>query len=302
MISLYILDAFLAPSKVVGRPRIDSKMVRPLEFISKVYETLPTDFTFYNNYDVFIVGPGTSQHGPFSCFGSTPLIWFGVSLDKSFSSVYNRFKNCLVLAVVREVESYNTMKQYLSSTPYSLEPSVVLGGDLSFSFEPLPSVYDHWVETFESTLQAPLVTGNWAIIFCHPSNFGLNLGQSIHILNNKVYVKDINGQPVAFSLASVVWAASSHVDEEEHIAQLESVYKVDKDRIIVLGSVEQMMALISSAPHIVTDRYHPAFLAIRYGVKLTLVKHGVDDFPMTGLKRMQDYSPNKFKVMIALIK
>ena len=107
-----------------------------------------------------------------------------------------------MLSVFRESESLGAFKALLTATRNTLEPNVVLSGDLSYSFEPLPAVFDHWKEEFMNHMKPPIVFQNWAVIFCHSDNFGRDVGQSVNIIDGKVHIKDINGRPVAFFICS----------------------------------------------------------------------------------------------------
>ena len=58
-----------------------------------------------------------------------------------------------------------------------------------------------------------------------------------------------------------------------------------------------MFGLISIAPHVITDRYHPGVCSLVHGTKLTVTKYKAETVKMTGLWRMQKYNKEEIVAM-----
>ena len=55
------------------------------------------------------------------------------------------------------------------------------------------------------------------------------------------------------------------------MTRLRAQHGIHKLRTVTLGSVEEMFALVSSAPHVITDRYHPGVASMIVGLYLMFV-------------------------------
>ena len=55
-------------------------------------------------------------------------------------------------------------------------------------------------------------------------------------------------------------------------------------------SVEEMFALVSSVPHVITDRYHPGVASMIVGTDLSLTMYRSEATKMNGLRGMLRYS------------
>ena len=65
----------------------------------------------------------------------------------------------------------------------------------------------------------------------------------------------------------------SNLEDEDHMTMMRTQYHFQRNRLVTFDSIEEMWALISLAPHVVTDRYHPGIATTILGVKLTLTNY-----------------------------
>ena len=100
-----------------------------------------------------------------------------------------------------------------------------------------------------------------------------------------------------FALEDIVFASSSNLEDEDHMAMMKSQYHFQRNRLVTFESIEEMWALISLAPHVVTDRYHPGIATTILGTKLTLTNYPNERVKMEGLHRMQQYGRDDIRTM-----
>lgn len=139
-------------------------------------------------------------------------------------------------------------------------------GDLSFSFEPIDTAYQHWKTFFTNAFKFPIVPKTWVVLFSRSKNFG----HGVKIHKDKVYIKSMEDEELVFPLTSVVWATTNSIEDEEHFSQLKEKYEIDASRIFFLGSIEQMWALVAVAPRVLSDRYHAGHLPFYLFICLSL--------------------------------
>ena len=129
---------------------------------------------------------------------------------------------------------------------------------------------------------------DWVLIFSRENNFGVNGGIKIKD-DNKVYVQTLDHHIQVYDIDKVVFASSSGLEDETHMENIRKKWKIPRSRMITCSTIEEMFALISLSPHVISDRYHPGVAALVLGVKLTVTKYRGEIVKMTGLWRMQKY-------------
>ena len=58
----------------------------------------------------------------------------------------------------------------------------------------------------------------------------------VHIRGRKVLIRAINGDPLEFDLANVVFATSSHLEDKVHIERIKFNHKVHHTRALTVSS------------------------------------------------------------------
>lgn len=200
----------------------------------------------------------------------------------------------------------------------SLDVNLLMSGDISFSYkyDPADPVIKNYISLFYSRLQTlrkpdwahqhsesvigfestPVYEGSdWVMIFSRENNFGKSKG--IFIADNKVHVKTIENVQLEFDIEKVVFASSSNLEDKNHLKNLRNKHDVHHTRTLVCESVEEMFAMVSSAPHVITDRYHPGVAAMIVGTKLTITSYKLEATKMQGLYAMSKYSHDQIKAM-----
>ena len=79
--------------------------------------------------------------------------------------------------------------------------------------------------------------------------------------------------------------------------RFERDYKVKADRIFTCKSIEEMFGLISLAPEVLTDRYHPGVVTSIYGIKLSIIKYLIESVKLSGLQQMTQYPKQNIEQM-----
>jgi hypothetical protein len=87
-------------------------------------------------------------------------------------------------------------------------------------------------------------------------------------------------------LEKVIFATSSHLDDRAHIERIKLQHKIHHSRAVVCTSVEDVFALVSVAPHVISDRYHPGIATYLMGKKLTLTMTRTESVRMMTLQRL----------------
>jgi hypothetical protein len=95
------------------------------------------------------------------------------------------------------------------------------------------------------------------------NNFGE--GKGVWIKDEKVYIQSIDEKIIEYNIDKVVFASSSDLEDHNHMVRLQAILK-SKMRTVTCSTVEEMFALVSSAPHVVTDRYHPGIASLIAGM------------------------------------
>lgn len=95
------------------------------------------------------------------------------------------------------------------------------------------------------------------------NNFGP--GKGVWFRKGKIHVHAIGGEISSHPVEKVVFASSSNLEDNKHMEELKKVVKSEL-RVVTCGTVEEMFALVSSAPHVVTDRYHPGVASMIVGI------------------------------------
>ena len=95
----------------------------------------------------------------------------------------------------------------------------------------------------------------------------------VWIRGSKVHVRSIDDEVIQYNIHHVVFGSSSNLEDHRHMNRLKSQHGVRKSRTVTCTSVEEMFALVSSAPHVITDRYHPGVASMIVGTKLSITKY-----------------------------
>ena len=244
-------------------------------------------------YDIIIVTPGPTVNELTHCIGKVHMAWFGVSVTNWAIDTYAKHKPCLKLIAVREELSYDKSARMLD--PHFGDVRLLLSGDMSFSYRAIESDVNVYKKKFQDSLGTFLEKKNWVLIFSRENNFGSNKG--IFIEGKNAIVTTVENTQESFALEDIVFASSSHLEDESHMAMIKSKHHFQHNRLVTFDSIEEMWALISLAPHVVTDRYHPGIATIIIGAKLTLTNYPNERVKMEGLHRMKQYSRDDMRAM-----
>lgn len=176
-----------------------------------------------------------------------------------------------------------------------------LSADFSFSYKPdQAEVHSHRAK-FEKALVTLLHPGepsncpkaydevsgtcrDWVVIFSRENNFGGNGGVKIKD-DSKVYVHTLDHHYLVYDIDKVVFASSSGLEDAEHMENIRKAWKIPRARMITLSTIEEMFGLVSLAPGVISDRYHPGVSALVLGTPLTVTKYRAEAVKMTGLWR-----------------
>merc|ERR1711871_13754 len=244
-------------------------------------------------YDIIIVTPGPTVNELTHCIGKVHMAWFGVSVTNWAIGTYAKHKPCLKLIAVREELSYDKSARMLD--PHFDDIRLLLSGDMSFSYRAIESDVNVYKKKFQDSLGPFLEKKSWVLIFSRENNFGRNKG--IFIEGKNAIVTTIENTKETFALEDIVFASSSNLEDEDHMSMMKSQYHFQRNRLVTFESIEEMWALISLAPHVVTDRYHPGIATTILGTKLTLTNYPNERVKMEGLHRMQQYNRDDIRMM-----
>ena len=204
-----------------------------------------------------------------------------------------KHKNCLKLVAVREEVSFDKSSRMLD--PHYDDVRLMLSGDISFSYQALESEVNTFKQKYHESLGAFLEKPDWVLIFSRENNFGHDKG--IYIDGNIAHIKTIEGNMLSISCDKIVFASSSDLEDNEHMKMLMTKHHFERNKLVTFHSVEEMWAMISLAPQVVTDRYHPGIAALIIGTKLTLTNYPNEYVKMSGLNRMQQYGREEIRKM-----
>ena len=264
------------------------------------------------NYDTIIIAPGPTVNHFKYCFAdyespnqNISLVWFGVSVAMIDELIFEKQQSCLSLIAVREPVSLKLVKAWRAELPFSKESQMyreahsILSGDLSFSYQPISDDVQHYTNVYQKLLR-PLLTSSaqknqWVLIFSRKNNFGPDKG--VWISQNSAHIRTIDGQVKEYDMENVVFASSSDLEDHEHMNRLKQEFLVPHDRVNTCHSIEEMFALISLAPEVVTDRYHPGVSALIQGTKLTITNYPNEEIKMKGLFMMSKHTKAEIKQM-----
>ena len=88
-----------------------------------------------------------------------------------------------------------------------------------------------------------------------------------------MHVRSIDDEVIQYNIHHVVFGSSSNLEDHRHMNRLKAQHGVRKSRTVTCTTVEEMFALVSSAPHVITDRYHPGVASMIVGTKLSITKY-----------------------------
>ena len=88
-----------------------------------------------------------------------------------------------------------------------------------------------------------------------------------------MFVRSIDDEVIQYNIHHVVFGSSSNLEDHRHMNRLKAQHGVRKSRTVTCRTVEEMFALVSSAPHVITDRYHPGVASMIVGTKLSITKY-----------------------------
>ena len=251
-----------------------------------------------------------SSHRKGHCIGKTKLdpsprpenismAWFGVSVTGWAQYTYERGqKYCIRMLAARESMSFERATGMIDDSLDKMQ--LMMSGDISFSYPYSPDdpVIKKYQNSFTENLpfsDEVLKNKEWCMIFSRENNFGHNMG--VHIRGRKVHIRTIDEQMIEYDIDKVVFASSSTLEDREHMSMLRHKHRVHRARCVTASTVEEMFALVSAAPHVITDRYHPGVASMIVGTKLSLTYYKSEATKMEGLHAMQKYSHDEIKVM-----
>ena len=273
--------------------------------VNEIYvEGVPFDHVLRSrNYDLAISAPGPTVNEIKHCFTSdnrpdrnVSMVYFGISFNPSQIEVYEKQKSCLKLVAVREDQSYDFVKLYL---PKENENILVLSGDISFSYMKNDYVQPDLENSSLSVLKAVSYMNkqkhDWVLIFTRFNNFGP--GKGVNIVNNTIIINSISGNIIKFNLKHILIGSSDRIMDKEHFKNLEKNYNLNSKQLCTVDTVEEMFALISSASHVYTDRYHPGVASMILNKKLTIVSYPTENVKMQGLQTMKNVPNSSIKEM-----
>jgi hypothetical protein len=112
------------------------------------------------------------------------------------------------------------------------------------------------------------------LIFSRNNNFGDGLG--VEISRNTIYIRTQENakQNVRIPINSAVFASSDVVSDSKHFSVLESQFEVDKNKLVMVQTPEELFTLLKQANHVYTDRYHPGVASMRLKKNLTIIDYG----------------------------
>ena len=286
--------------------RLNPKVLTKVSgLVNEIYvEGVPFDHVLRSrNYDLAISAPGPTVNEIKHCFSSdnrpdrnVSMAYFGISFNPSQIDVYEKQKSCLQLIAVREDQSYDFVKLYL---PKEDETILVLSGDISFSYMKNDYVQPHLKTVSLSVLKAVSYMNkqdhDWVLIFTRFNNFGP--GKSVDIVNNTIVIKSISGNIIKFNLKHILIGSSDRIMDKEHFKNLKKNYNLKSNQFCMVDTVEEMFALISSASHVYTDRYHPGVASMILDKKLTIISYPIEEVKMQGLQTMKNIPNSSIKEM-----
>ena len=254
------------------------------------------------NYDLLVVTPGPTVNELGHCISRSKdphiapsnfsMAWFGVSVTGWAQYTYERGqKHCVKLIATREEVSMKRAKEMID--PELPKIPLIMSGDISFSYpyNPKDPVIADYKEMFLKNLpfsQEVIDSKDWCMIFSRENNFGH--GKGVHIRGKKVKIRTIDDEMIEYDLDKVVFASSSNLEDANHMKMLRRKHSVHRTRVVTASSVEEMFALVSAAPHVVTDRYHPGVASMIVGTRLSITFYKLEMTKMMGLHAMQQFS------------
>jgi hypothetical protein len=159
-----------------------------------------------------------------------------------------------------------------------VDTKLMLSADFSFSYKPEQTEVHSHRAAFEKSLVTLLHPGepsncpkaydeisgtcrNWVVIFSRENNFGGNGGVKIKD-DDKVYVHTLDHHYMVYDIDKVVFASSSGLEDAAHMENIRRTWKIPRTRMITCSTIEEMFGLISLAPHVISDRYHPGVAGV----------------------------------------
>jgi hypothetical protein len=287
---------------------LDSKIKQGVgKFCKNMY---PSNFLHFEvrdrDYDFIIAAPGPTVNHLQGCYEDKDspneiitTIWFGVGVSERDDVILAKQLNCLKFVALREPVSLQKMTAWMQLLPDKQNRlELMLSGDLSFSYNPEIGEVNRQKARFTRLLQ-PLLTGkskdDWVLIFSKSNNFGRD--QGIWIEDGVIYVTTILGVKKKYDIENVVFASSSDLEDHDHMQRFKTAYHMHGDRVITCRSIEEMLAIVSIAPEVITDRYHPGIAALMLGTKLTITKFSTEDIKLQGLLQMSSYKEEDIEDM-----
>lgn len=287
------VDAYSAPWKDDPSLRLHSRASRPLTYVKSFSGNAFDHAKDGENYDVVIVAPGPVV--PDICAFGGEKFAFGVS------GIKNQHTRCLKFIWTREVASFNS----ISPVPYPTVidgERVMLSADLSYSFEPIPAGVKYWQAEYENILTSIVRDEGACIIVVSRANGtkGVRLGNGFLEMSAMLPGFDGIVTKVSLPITKVVFASSDPDVDRTHFEELER-HGVNKNRLILLNSIEQMFGLFTATDkvQIFSDRYHPAVAGHILGRNVTVlgaISDSADDpLKMTGLNALLTTPPAQLK-------
>lgn len=184
---------------------------------------------------------------------------------------------------VRETRSFQKLQSLPRSYLQSKDPILIMSGDLTNSFQHVPSTLEYWKRVFNDREQYP---ASMSIIFPRANN----AEQSISFKGRTVVLEtwDNNDQnsTVVVPGHEVIFATSSAIEDARAFQDWMYKYydRFKQHQFVVCDTVEQLMGLISTAQHVYTDRYHPGVMAHVLGVDFSILRYEEERDKLVGLR------------------
>ena len=175
------VDAYSSAWMQETQKKVESRLVRPFKYIDHFYKDIPFDSVVASNdYDILILSPGPVAAEVSHCIKTEKMVWFGITASASgpVREDFNKVADCLTFVALREQVSFDEFsatiekEEKLKNLKYKFP--ILLSGDISFSFEPINSLYTYWLGRWKRQLDDLIEKGSWTLIFSRENNFGPN--------------------------------------------------------------------------------------------------------------------------------
>lgn len=291
------------PNRVSGRSVREHHLIDEIISLTTEGSALSTVAEVYPNlkYDAIIYAPGPGGFRYKDKKNSIPVdIHFGDSILNACG-----FPKELSLAVLREPESIRCIET--ANRNATTVPTYYMMGDLANIFEPAWSMVKFWREFYEEKYK-----GISTLVYSRDINFNKVVHFEAQNNNTKVTLKLLNpksgeshpsnsgkGPWITLNISDILFVSDSPVEDPKLIDLQEGIKhirNVNKDKFLMLNTIEQMFALTQHVQNIYTDRYHPGVIGYRFRKHVKLLDlSGSKPFhnaKLVGLQKLMDDFPD----------